>query len=198
MEFESRFISTKVDIEERTDERGIRRPVIRGTASVVYDGTPGTEYQLTDGVFERFSAGAFDGYLATNPEILCFYNHDRNKLLARTPDSLKVWADSRGLHYEAMLDDTSYAQDLKVLLRNGKIKGSSFAFVPRQVEWVKENGREIRLVREAIVDEVSPVVQPAFGATAAKYALRERQAWHDQEQTERREARLAEIMKAVG
>lgn len=182
MEFEKRFIDTPLQLADRQ---------LNGTAAVYYNGSPGTEYRLADNVVERFTPEALQDWLGSNPQVYAYFNHDRSKMLAKTPDSLKVWGDSFGLHYRANLPDVSYANDLKKLIDAGLIAGSSVSFLPQKVRWVKEQGQEVRMIERAIVDEVSPVYRPAYVATAA--AMRERQDWAEFELLERAIERLKEI-----
>jgi HK97 family phage prohead protease len=139
---------------------------LRGLASPTYDGTPGTQYELFDGVVERFAPGAFDDHLKTSPDVVALYNHDPSIVLGRTPNTLRLQADATGLHYEVDLPDTTAARDLKVSVSRGDIKGSSFAFVPTDVEWTQDGNTDVRLIRGAKVFDVSPVTKPAYGGSS--------------------------------
>lgn len=208
---ERRFINA-VGIETRGDNKR----VIRGLASPVYDGTPGTEYNLYDEVYERFAPNAFNDWLQQPRDVVALINHDANQVLGRTPNTLKVWTDQRGLHYEIDPPDTQAAHDLMVLLERGDIKGSSFAFKAEKVQWRQDNGKEIREIHKASLHDVSVVTSPAYAGAGAwlrstgqaafyfpvdhearKAIEAERQEWLDEMETERRYARWEKIEKAM-
>ena len=138
---------------------------LKGLASPVYDGTQGTQYQLTEGIVERFAEGAFDDYLSGNPDVVALWNHDANHVLGRTPNTLRLRTDGKGLHYEVDLPDTTMGKDIKTSIARGDIRGSSFAFVPDEVEWIEEKDMDIRLIRKARLFDVSPVTSPAYGSS---------------------------------
>lgn len=170
-----------MNIEKRTNKGNVSSEGnrIKGTASPVYDGTPGTEYDLFgDGsTYERFAPGAFDSHLATNPDVVCLFNHNADHVLGRTPDTLRLTADQSGLHYSVDLPDTTTAKDLKTSIARGDIRGSSFAFRPTEVEWTRDGAKDIRLIRAATVHDVSPVTTPAYGGSSCGLrSAEERQA----------------------
>jgi len=136
-----------------------------GTASRVYDGTAGTEYELYEGTVERFAPGAFDEYLRTGPDVVALFNHDNNVVLGRTPDTLKLSTDGQGLHYEIDLPDTQAARDLRTSIARNDIRGSSFAFTPEEVKWMRDGDKQVRLIKRAKVYDVSIVTKPAYKAT---------------------------------
>lgn len=133
-------------------------------------GNPQTEFELAPGYVERFKPGAFK--LA--PQVRSYFNHNKEKLLGVSPDSLSVWADEKGLHYEATLSDTSWERDLVILMEAGKVKESSIAFVPVKTKVERANGIDIRWIEEAMIYQVDPVFDAAYKGTEA--ALRDREA----------------------
>ena len=68
--------------------------------------------------------------------------------------------DEVGLRYEFPVPETSYGRDVAENIRNGIVRGSSFAFsiAPGGEEWTQEKGRSIRTVTTvgSLVD-VGPV-----------------------------------------
>lgn len=138
---------------------------ITGTASPTYNGSPDTEYELWEGTYERFSAGAFDNHLESKPDIVGLFNHDPNAVLGRTPDTLKLRTDSKGLHYEIDPPDTQVARDLMTSIARGDIRGSSFAFTADDVEWRLDGGKSVRLIKRAKLYDVSVVTSPAYGGS---------------------------------
>lgn len=184
---ETRFYETPIELETRTD----KPPTVRGLASPVYDGTPGSEYSLGYNVFERFAPGAFDHWLASKPDIPLFLNHDT----AQPLDWASVWTSNRGLEYSASLDDTTRGKDAAILLSRKRIRGSSIGFVAEKVDWARDGEKDIRLVKQAKLAEISLVYTPAY--KNAEAALREHQLWIEHQATEDIEKKLAEMLHSI-
>jgi HK97 family phage prohead protease len=120
------------------------------------------------GFKERFLPGSVTDSVRGG-QIAALFNHDTSKPLAtQTNGTLRLLEDSEGLQVEIDLPDTSYANDLRSLMKRGDGTGMSFGFSPIDVNWVKENGINIAEVRKAELGEVSPLlgVQPAYQATS--------------------------------
>lgn len=194
---EIRSLPSQVTLETRSG-----KPVLRGMASVVYNGQPGSEYQLAPKVMERFAPGAFDEWLATNPEIRCCLNHDEEKLIGVTPDTLTLWTDKNGLHYETELDDSTLCRDVQIMVSRKKLKGSSLQFVPDKMEWRKDGDNDIRYIIKAKVYHVSPVYRPAYknadASLRAEAALRDLQECKDRELHELYEKKLNDLINSMG
>lgn len=178
-----------------------REGKIIGTASVTYNGETGSEYELWEGTVERFAPGAFDTHLATGPDVVVTANHDPQHVIARTgAGTARVWADQRGLHYEATPRQTPAMDELRASLEHGDFGGSSLTFKPTSVRWLKDGAKEVRLVERANVYELGPVVSPAYSATSTgvrseeRHQLeRERDDYQARLETEKRLARLEAI-----
>jgi len=165
-EIERRTLSADVseaEIEFRGAENGEKRPVITGYASVF-----GLESRNLGGFVETVHPRAFDDVLAAGPDVLGLFNHDKNKLLARTGNgSLKLSVDSRGLRYEMSLPATRDAEDVATMVKERLVTGSSFAFAVRRNggdSWTTdERGMKHREIRSvALLEDVGPVVRPAY------------------------------------
>src|SRR5438477_2838800 len=126
-----------LDLEERKD--GL--PLIRGTASVTYDGSEGSEYHLYDNVYERIAPGAFTGL---DGDVIATLNHSIDAVLGRTPRSLQLRTDERGLHYTITPADTTLARDTIANIKAGNLSGSSFAFTPLKWEWQRDGIKDVR------------------------------------------------------
>ena len=157
MNIERRAFTTQIDSNGNT---------LKGLASPVYDGSTGTQYELMQGVVERFAVGAFDAHLKESPDVVALWNHDINHVLGCTPNTLRLRTDAKGLHYEVDLPDTQAGRDLKTSIARGDVRGSSFAFAPDDVQWLTENGTDVRLIRKARLFDVSPVTTPAYGGSS--------------------------------
>jgi hypothetical protein len=136
--------------------------------------------QLADGFHERIMRGAFDKALRSNPDVVCLFNHDVNKVLGRTgAGTLRLSADSTGLSFECDLPNTSYAKDLSEGVERGDMKGCSFAFRKEDADFdfdnedVEDDGvrglvrRAVRTIRSlgSLLD-VSIVTTPAYPGTS--------------------------------
>lgn len=117
------------------------------------------------GHFERMDPHAFDEVLdRTDTDPRALINHDPSLLLGRrSAGTLRLKTDAEGLSFEVDLPDTSYSNDLRVSLSRGDITGASFAFIPGDDTWTRENGRQVRThtsVSELL--DVSVVTYPAY------------------------------------
>lgn len=121
---------------------------------------------------ERIRAGAFKRTLRELPDVVALWSHDSAKPLGRTPGSLVLEEDAKGLRAEIVLPDTSVARDLVANVRAGIVDSMSFGFVARAVEWVQGNDRDVRTLLDVDLHEVSAVVWPAYPDTSI--ALRSR------------------------
>ena len=121
------------------------------------------------GFIETISTGAFDGRL--EDDTIMLFNHDEDKVLARnTSGTLTLSIDERGLKYEFDIPETSYGNDLKVLMERGDIYESSFAFtVPKGGdEWEERDGKFYRTINEVeYLYDTSVVTRGAYANTDA-------------------------------
>lgn len=121
------------------------------------------------GFFEYIAPTAFNKTLADKADVRALWNHDTTKLLGRVSNgSLQLESREDGLHCVCTLPDTSYAEDVYKLIRDGYNPGMSFGFnIINQDEKVEE-GREIHTLREVRLFEVSFGVSfPAYEETKA-------------------------------
>ena len=127
------------------------------------------------GFRETIATGAFAGVLNDGRTYAAF-NHEPSLILARlSAGNLRLRSDAKGLAYEVDLPDTSAGRDLSVMVGNGMVVGSSFAFrVATDGDvWTRgSDGIDERVIYrfERLID-VSPVVSPAYEDTASEGAL---------------------------
>lgn len=119
---------------------------------------------------EVIRAGAFDRVIAEDHDVRSLWNHDANRVLGRTPKTLTLSVDSRGLMTETDPPDTTYAHDLITLIDRGDVSGMSFAFRVTQEKWTfdEENPEnDIREILEVSMHDgdISPVTFPAYTQT---------------------------------
>lgn len=177
--------------------------ILRGVGAVFYNGEQGSEYNLYGNVWERVSPSAFRSSLERQGEVLSTFNHDTGKPLGRTPNTLKLWIDERGLNYEIDLPNTTLGNDIKEMIRRKDIRGSSFIAGIKKAVWSEEGTKRIRTLTELDLIEVGPVTLPCYGATSGKLQLRgqeleqvqkEEMDWIAKLETERRIAKAKKLL----
>lgn len=116
------------------------------------------------GFREKLLPGCFKRSLQQNA-VSCLFNHMDDKLLGRTESgTLRVQEDSKGLRFDVTLPDTTYANDLIVLMERGDAFECSFGFAvpPNGDEWSEmPDGQLLRQIYTAILYEGSILVSPA-------------------------------------
>jgi len=134
------------------------------------------------GFVEVIRPGAFRNVLK-NADVRALFNHNPDHVLARTPDTLKLYEDETGLRYEFEAPNTTAGNDLLESLRRRDVRESSFAFRVKSdgQKWSKRSdGTNLReLIEVDFLPDVSPVTYPAYpNTTVAKRSL---QDWQNQE-----------------
>jgi len=114
------------------------------------------------GWHERIAPGAFDDVL--KDDAVALFNHDMNYVLGRNGVNVTLSQDERGLKYTVKLPDTSFAKDLRNLIKDGIIHESSFAFTVKEQEWQhNEKVPSVRTIKKVKrLYDVSPVTTPAY------------------------------------
>lgn len=127
------------------------------------------------GFYEVIERGAITQELVDSCDVFACFNHDMNKVLARSNQgegSLKLTVDNKGLKYEFDAPHTALGDELLEYLKRGDINKSSFAFYidPDDDEaesWESKDGvyfRTIHKIKEIV--DCSPVWQPAYESTS--------------------------------
>lgn len=125
---------------------------------------------------ERVAPGAFRKTLRERgDQIQVLFNHGMDPQIGDKPLGRirSIREDEHGLHVEVPLDDTSYNQDIKALLKSGALRGMSFRMsIPKGGDdWVglDRTGDDLpeRTIREIKLLELGPVTFPAYAATQA-------------------------------
>jgi len=126
------------------------------------------------GFTETIRRGAFRQSLRARNNIMFYYNHDSNQVLASTrAGTLRLEEDERGLKVSASIAPTSYGRDAKILVERGDVTGFSFSFsMPARGgdEWNSE-GTE-RVLKSVRLFEVSLVGSPAYTGTNGTAVMR--------------------------
>lgn len=124
------------------------------------------------GFTERISPSALPTSMLENADIFAYFNHDWSKVLARTPNSLKLDLRNDGLYYEFEAPNTQDGNDLLEHIKRGEMYGTSFAFsLPEDGSgevWTKqEDGTYLReIIMFDALYEISPVYTPAYPTTS--------------------------------
>lgn len=107
-------------------------------------------------------------------DVRALWNHDPQFLLGRTSaKTLELSIDSTGLHYRALLPNTTYAKDLAELLERRDVRESSFTFFKVQDNWdLTEEGYPQRSLIEVGLIDVAPVSFPAYPDATSGVARR--------------------------
>ena len=168
------------DIEVRNDDG---KNVVVGYGAVF-----NSESNDLGGFVEYIAPGAFDGRLEDDVRFLI--NHDGLPLARTTNNTLRLSVDETGLKYEADMPDTTLANDLMTLLRNGTISQSSFAFTVEDDSWRNEDGKNIRTINKVSrLYDVSSVTYPAYNE-AGSFALRSLETWQEEQEKNKLEVNL--------
>lgn len=132
-----------------------------------YAATFGSEARISD-FREIIRPGAFARSLATNGDILALVDHDPKRVLARTRSgTLRLGEDSKGLHFDLDVPDTTLGRDLLEMAARSDLGGMSFAFrVDEDGEHWQGNRRELRTVHLIEVSVVSAF--PAYNETSVQ------------------------------
>lgn len=162
---ERRSLAAPATVELEARDEAPESPVIRGHAAV-FDRK---SFDL-GGFYEIVARGAFRKALDAGraADCRCLFNHDPNLVLASVHNNtLDLREDPQGLHYYANPADTSWARDVRELVRRGDIYQSSFAFTVARDRWEEtEDGEIVRTVLEVHdLYDVSPVTYPAYPQT---------------------------------
>lgn len=146
-------------------------PTIRGYGAVFHRfGDPGTEYVFHDSnVIERIHPKAFKRTLAEKTDVLALWNHEPDLILGRSSTgTLALSTDHIGLRFIIDLPNTNCGRSVAELVDRQDLDGSSFSFLPVDVQWTEENGKAIRTILDADLLDVGPVTFPAYSGTSVE------------------------------
>lgn len=160
------------------------------------------------GFTEIIHRGAISEDLIKNCDIYAKFNHDDDKILARSrygKGSLKLELREDGLYYSFRAKKTNLGNELLSYIEDGDLQGSSFAFYvsdePNSEKWTRDmNGnfkREINKIGG--LADVSPVFEPAYLATNVTANLRSKsEAFNSvKEKAEKLDKELDELLNEI-
>lgn len=133
------------------------------------------------GYYEEIKNGAITEDTIKNSDIFALFNHDEDKVLARSrygEGSLKLELRNDGLYYEFEAPKTAAGDELIEHIKRGEITSSSFAFTVAEEggdRWYKTSDGELHrdiLIIDRLYD-VSPVYEPAYLSTSCSKRAKE-------------------------
>lgn len=171
----------------KIETRSVDRPLdhsaegFGGLGALYYDGTPATEAKIAPDLVERFMPGAFRETYSSGADVLSMYDHDRNIILGRRSNGMKLTEDERGLSYWLPLDknDPDHLRVHAKIMR-GDVRGSSITFATRSEgqRFVRGEGAYkgmyIREIMSATVLEIGPTPLPVYRSSTAEARAEER------------------------
>jgi len=126
------------------------------------------------GFYETIERGAITQELVDECDIFATFNHDMNKVFARsnkTQGSLSLSVDEKGLKFEFDVPNTALGDELLEYMKRGDINKCSFAFAldPNDDEaetWESKDGVYFRTIHKiAALFDISVVWTPAYTDT---------------------------------
>ena len=141
--------------------------IVDGNKKTIVGFIPYNSRSVNMGFIEIILPSAFSKTLADGADVKALVNHDDSKLLGRVKNgSLRLESREDGLYIECDLPDTSYANDVYTLIKDGYCTTMSFGFIAIQDEIDYEGSQRIRYLKEAKLTEVSfGVTFPAYEGT---------------------------------
>ena len=141
--------------------------IVDGSKKTIVGFIPYNSRSVNMGFIEIILPSAFSKTLADGADVKALVNHDDSKLLGRVKNgSLRLESREDGLYIECDLPDTSYANDVYTLIKDGYCTTMSFGFIAIQDEIDYEGSQRIRYLKEAKLTEVSfGVTFPAYEGT---------------------------------
>jgi len=115
---------------------------------------------------EKIAKGAFAESLRSGDDVRALLNHDANFVLGRTTaNTLDLREDEHGLRVEIDPPTTTWAADLLVSIERGDIDQMSFGFQVVEDEMTTVDGKNVRILVEVRLFDVSIVTFPAYPQT---------------------------------
>ncbi|NTU88604.1 MAG: hypothetical protein HGA54_01665 [Actinobacteria bacterium] len=109
------------------------------------------------------------GAISFVDDVVLDFDHKSEYILARQANkTLDISQDSGGVNFEAVPPKTSWVEDLRVSMKGGYIEGCSFAFECLRSEWVEVAGKVIRIIKEALVYNLTITGSPAYPQTSSE------------------------------
>jgi HK97 family phage prohead protease len=105
-------------------------------------------------------------------DVVALYNHDPGAVLGRTPKTLTLTRDARGLAFTLDPAPTQAGRDALELVRRGDVTGASFGFKTLKDAWTRDGATTIRTLLDVEIFEISLTALPSYTQTDVSVALR--------------------------
>ena len=122
------------------------------------------------GFVEVVAPSAING--VAGADVVALYNHDPSAVLGRTPKTLTLTKDARGLAFVLDPAPTQNGRDALELVRRGDIVGASFGFKTLKDAWTRDGATTVRTLLDIEVFEISLTALPSYQQTDVSVALR--------------------------
>jgi len=113
---------------------------------------------------------------ALTGSIIALFNHDANAILGRTPATLQLRTDARGLAFTLDPAPTQAGREALALVARGDVTGASFGFRTVKDAWRQEAGVMVRELLDIEIAEISLTAFPAYRETDVSVAQRSLEA----------------------
>jgi HK97 family phage prohead protease len=138
-------------------------PMIAGHAAV-FD----TPTDIGGWFTEVIAKGAFKAAIKRD-DVRALWNHNEDYVLGRTPKTLRLTEDEKGLAVEIDAPQTQLIKDMVLTpMQRGDVNQMSFAFQVTKEQWDQSDPKNlVRTIQEVKLYDVSPVTFPAYPTTDA-------------------------------
>jgi HK97 family phage prohead protease len=113
------------------------------------------------GFIEIVRAAAVDA----SADVVALYSHDPSQVLGRTPATLQLSKDTRGLAFTLDPAQTTAGRDAYELVKRGDVRGASCGFHTTKDAWHQERDVRIRELLAIELVEISLTAFPAYRET---------------------------------
>jgi hypothetical protein len=119
------------------------------------------------GFVETIRRRAFASSLQRRADVLGLYHHDTRAVLARTTSgTLRLAEDSRGLHFQMDVANTTAGRDVLESVGRGDISGASIGFRTVKDKWQRGSTPAQRELLEVDLFDVTVTASPAYPETS--------------------------------
>lgn len=179
-------------VEIRT-ESDSNEKVITGTP-IVFD-TPTKINDPMGSYTEVIQRNALGGLDLTDTRLLV--SHDYSKIpLAKTPKTMELWTDEKGLNMRAVLPDTEEARSVYTAVGRGDMTGMSFSFTcdkDGQSYDVEKRARTISRINKLY--ECSIVNFPAYQTASVEARNQMQEAEQEEKRKEQAKIKINQLLK---
>jgi hypothetical protein len=109
---------------------------------------------------------------ALTGSVVALFDHQPGAVLGRTPATLQLRKDGRGLAFTLDPAPTQAGREALALVQRGDVVGASFGFVTRKDAWRKDAGVMVRELLDIEIAEISLTAFPAYRETDVAVAQR--------------------------